>query len=155
MGFSNNFHGRFRWNKFVSMDVHQWKRPWKSVEMYLLGNTWKLPLSVEPEASIASIYCSFHEYVPWKLPWASIYFFIIPSTSTSITNFHLLAQDSHKGPPSSFRSASIDASTKFQRKLPWKSTYFHESFHGIPWKLPWKSVENIYFHGDFHGSWWN
>ena len=32
------------------------------------GNTWKFPLSVEVEASIASINCSFHEYIPWKLP---------------------------------------------------------------------------------------
>ena len=32
------------------------------------GSTWKCPLSVKLEASIASINCSFHEYLPWKLP---------------------------------------------------------------------------------------
>ena len=32
------------------------------------GKTWKFPLSVEVEASIASINCSFHENIPWKLP---------------------------------------------------------------------------------------
>ena len=32
------------------------------------GSTLKFPLSVEVEASIASINCSFHESIPWKLP---------------------------------------------------------------------------------------
>ena len=36
-------------------------------------NAWKFLLSVEVEASIASISCSFHECIPWKLSWPSIY----------------------------------------------------------------------------------
>ena len=32
------------------------------------GNTWKFPLSVEVQSSIASIDCSFHEHIPWTRP---------------------------------------------------------------------------------------
>ena len=52
------------------------------------GSTWKFPLSVEVEASIASINGSFHEHIPWKLP-------LLPSiaSSTNIFNgsFHELS----------------------------------------------------------------
>ena len=71
--------------------THQWKPQWMSVEVALLlwkipwmlvevveasmevsgsfhGSTWKVPLPVEVEASIASINCSFQEHVPWKIP---------------------------------------------------------------------------------------
>ena len=34
----------------------------------LHGNTWKFPLSVDVNASTASISCNFPEYIPWKLP---------------------------------------------------------------------------------------
>lgn len=33
-----------------------------------LGNKYKFPLSVDVEASIASINFRFHEYFPWGLP---------------------------------------------------------------------------------------
>ena len=32
------------------------------------GDIWKFPLSVEMEAAIASINCSFHRHILWKLP---------------------------------------------------------------------------------------
>ena len=32
------------------------------------GNTWGFSLSAEVEDSIASINCSFLEYIPWQLP---------------------------------------------------------------------------------------
>ena len=82
------------------------------------GNTWNFPLSVEVGASIASINCSFHEYIPWKLPRASIFPYVIPSISTNITNFQLLPQDFHKGPSTSVRSTCIEVSTTSM--VPWK-----------------------------------
>ena len=151
MAFSNNFHVIFRWNKFAA--VHPWKRPWKSVEIYLLGNTWKLPLLVEPQASIASINCSFNEYVPWKLPWASIYPFTIPSTPrVSQTSTYL--HKSHRVPfdllPLTFPPTSTETSAEVNLlpwKLPWNSVKASMEVHGSRW-------ENIYFHGDFYGRWW-
>ena len=79
----------FGGSRFISMEtnIRPWKLPWKSVEVYLLpwkiggsrftsmeisgsfhGNAWTFPVSVEVESSIASVNCSFHERIPWKLP---------------------------------------------------------------------------------------
>ena len=118
------------------------------------GNASKFPQSVEVEPSMASIKCGFHEYIPRKLLWASTYLYILPPTSMSIANFQLLAQDFHKGPPSSTRSTSMEVSTNvrgqfhgnksasmevnlFPWKLPWKTV----EIYLLPWKYPWKLVE--------------
>ena len=93
MEVSTWFHGYFPWNwiyihgsQFSSVQVggnifscmeiaKEFVFPWKYME---------LSLSVEVEATIASTNCSFHEYIPWKLPWASIsptYFHLLPRAS--------------------------------------------------------------------------
>ena len=118
---------KFTW-KLVQVDLLKWKFSWKLVEEDLLP--WKLVeasmeihgrfwLSVEVEASIASINCSFHVHSPWKLPRASIYPYILSPTSTSITNFQLLPQDFHKSPPCSVRYNSMEVGGNF-----------HGNFHG-------------------------
>ena len=56
---------------FTSMEIsmEDGGSRFSSMEAYYFhGSTWKFPLSVEVEASIASINCSFHECIPWKLP---------------------------------------------------------------------------------------
>ena len=136
-GSTRSFHGC----RFTSMEVHgsrftaievymedllllPWKLPWKSVGVDLLPwksveasmeihvvcfhSRWKGKLPILP-----SIDCSFHEHIPWKLPWALIYPDILPPTSTNITNFRLLPQHFHKGPPTSVRSTSTKVSTNF------------------------------------------
>ena len=87
MGVDGNFHGR----KYTSMEVNllPWNLPWKSMKKQVCihgnfyvpevwgsrltslevsgsfrGSTWKFLLSVEVEASITSINCSFHECIP-------------------------------------------------------------------------------------------
>ena len=108
------------------------------------GNTCNFPLSMEVEAKIASINCSFHEYIPWKLPWASIYpYILLPYTNT--TNFQLLPQDFHKGPPTSIRSTSLDVSTNFQRS----SMEVKKEVDLLPWKLSDASME-VHGSGSFH-----
>ena len=95
---STNFH----WSKFtsvetsieiggiifismeISMEVDGSRFTSIEVSGTFHGNTCKVPLSVGVEASIAYISWSFHQYIPWKLPWASIYLYILPRTSASI-----------------------------------------------------------------------
>ena len=60
--------------RFTCMEfsMELWKFPWKLVEVdYFMdvsrsfhGSTWHFPLSVEVEASIACINCSFHQHIP-------------------------------------------------------------------------------------------
>ena len=86
------------------------------------GSIWKFQLSVEVEASIASINCSFHQYILWKNPWASIYPSILPSTSTSII----------KSPAASTRlTLTLNPNPKLELP-PWKPAYL---------QLPWKYME--------------
>ena len=130
----------------ISMEVGGSRFTPMEVSASFHGNTWEFPLSVEVEASITSI--SFHEYISWKLRWASIVPYILPPTSTIITNFQLLPQDFHKGPPTSVRSISMEVYPIFHRNVHGK---FHRNFHGNLHRSQWK---NINFHGNFHGSWW-
>ena len=98
-------------NSHESFDRCKWKY------IYCHGSyRWNFPLTVEVEASIN---CSFHDHMRWKLPWASI----LPPTSTRISNFQLLPQGFHKDPPTSIRSTSMKVHTNL-----------HESFHQLPWK---------------------
>ena len=100
------------------------------------GNTLMLLPSEDVEASIASINYNFHEYIysmeasmSLHIPLNICGYFHEYHKLPALLNFQLLQQDSHKGPPTSVRSAPMVAST---------------SFHGIyflGWKLPWKSVE--------------
>ena len=52
----------------ISMEVGGSRFTSMQVSGSIHGNTWKFPLSVEVEASIAAVNCSFHEHIPWKLP---------------------------------------------------------------------------------------
>ena len=110
------------------------------------GNMWTV------EASIASIDCSFHEYIPWKVARASMYPYILPSTSKPITKL-----------PGASTRLTLTLTLSFN--LSW--SYLHGSwptftFHGSRWKY----MEIVcYYHGswsylhgswpfNFHGSWW-
>ena len=142
--------------------------PWRLVEacIEIHGNfhcRWKWSFD-------ASINLQLHEYFPWKLklPWTSFYPYILPPTSTSITNSQLIPQDFRKGQPTFVRFTSVEVSNNF---LPWKSFSFHGSFskpveeYLIPWKFhcklvevdllpPWKSAEtSMEVHGSFHRRW--
>ena len=61
---------------------------------------------------------------------SSIYPYVLPLTSTSTTNFQLLSQDFHKGPPTSGRSFSIEVSTNFHQSSMDKLTSMGLEFHG-------------------------
>ena len=110
------------------------KLPWKLVGVDLLpcievsgsfqGNIWKFPMSVEVEASVTSINCSVHEYFPWKLPWASIYPYILPPATTSITTSSCF----HKTNPNPNPTLELP---------PWNLACFQLP-HGSRWKSIWK-----------------
>lgn len=51
---------KFQWS-FVELNIRQASRRFHR-------STWKFPLSVKVESSIASTNCNFLEYTPWKLP---------------------------------------------------------------------------------------
>ena len=146
------FYGIFRGNIFT-WNFLAWKFPWKSVEVDLTpwSSPWKLvkadllPLNLV-EASIErhgifiyrgsgnfyslllSVAASTNKYIPSKLPWDSIYSYIVPPT---ITNFQLLPQD--------VPQECTDLCT----------IYFHGRFHHASWcKLPCKC---ICLHGRCHG----
>ena len=120
----------------------------------------EIPLSVEVEASIASINCSLHQYLPWKVPRASIYPYILPPTSTSITNLQLLLQEFHKGPTTYVRSAFMEVSTNFYGNVhgsqltPMETSIKSVQEHLLPWKFRWKSVKvSVQIHRSFHDGW--
>ena len=79
----------------ISMEVGGSRFTSMEVSGNFHGDIWKFPLSVEMEASIASINCSFHRHILWKLPWVSVYPYMHQpkSTSTSIASFQLLPPD--------------------------------------------------------------
>ena len=79
----------------ISMEVGGSRFTSMEVSGNFHGDIWKFPLSVEMEASIASINCSFHRHILWKLPWVSVYPYMHQptSTSTSIASLQLLPQD--------------------------------------------------------------
>ena len=52
----------------VSKEVGGSRLTYMEVGESFHGGAWKLPQSVEVEASVSSINCSFHEHSPWKLP---------------------------------------------------------------------------------------
>ena len=88
----------------------------------------------EVEASIASINCSFHEYITWKLPWASIYPYV--HSSSYFPEYHKLPA----------------ASTRLNLTLTLRWSYLQGSWStsnfrgneasmeadGSRWKLSWK-----------------
>ena len=52
----------------ISMEVGGSRYTSMEVSGSFHGSPGKFPLAVEVKASIASINCSFHKYVSWKLP---------------------------------------------------------------------------------------
>ena len=128
------------------------------------GSTWKFPPSVEVEASITSINCSFHGYFResfHELPY--IYPYILIYTSTSITNLQLTTPN-----PNPDLELRLWKLAHFQ--LPWKYMEVHGSSLLLTWKLEllarklaylrlqWKLVEASMevdiriVDGTFHGS---
>ena len=112
------------------------------------GNTWEIPLSVEVEASIVSINCSFHECMPWKLPWASIYPYIF---------FHLLPRVSQTS--RCFYKTCIRVYRLPFVLLPWKSPWkllpwTSVAGYLLPWKVGGRRFTFMEVSGSFHGRTW-
>ena len=114
-------------------------------------NTWKFPLSVEAEASIASVNCSSHErvlffflfYVPFFSPlfvWRRNIHSLEASMSFHIPPiyFHLLLRVSQT--PSSFHKTSTRVHRLPFALLPWKFPPTFLEVHLLPWK-------SMIFHG--------
>ena len=142
----------------ISMEVAGRRFASTEVSVNFHRSTWKFPLPVEVEDSIASINCSFHEYIPWKLPWASTYSYIFAPTSASVTtcssfhkfNLHPVLNHNVELPPSKLAYFQLPRKQmEVHRSDPMKvGGSFHGSwytcmevsgsFHGSRWKLPWK-----------------
>ena len=123
--------------------------------VYASMEVHEFPLSVEVKSSVTSINCSFHEYTPWKFPLPSMYTYMLPFTSTSITNFQLLPQDKPKPKPkpnsklelpsrklASSKSIEVDEST-------WKQVYFASIKAGA---TDMEASMEVGIDGRFHGS---
>ena len=157
MGFSNNFHGRFCWNKLLPwMYIHGNVRGsrWKYFYLGIHGNfhcRWnrKLPLLQSIVASTNMFRRSFHE-----LPSTPLSFHLLPRVSQTSTYLNRTPTRVHRVPfdllPLTFPPTCTETSVEVNLlpwKLPWNSVKASMEVHGSRWK-------NIYFHGDFHGSWW-
>ena len=59
-------------SRFTSLEIYMQVDGNSSTSMGVIrsfhGNTWKLSLSVQVEASIDSTSCRFHEYIPYNIP---------------------------------------------------------------------------------------
>ena len=141
MDVPTNFHRKFHGSKFTSMEtftevsgrivtsmgisMEDGGSRFTSIEVSrsFHGSTWKFLLSVEVEASIASISCmdifcgSFHE-----IPHTPTYFCLLPRVSQTSSCFHKTNRNRNPNP-------------KLELP-PWKLVYFQ-----LPWKLVEASME--------------
>ena len=109
-------------------------------------STRKFPLSVEMEASIASIDCSFHNGRFHELPYNPTYFRLHPRISRTSSCFHKTNSNPNL-------KLELPPWKLAYSQLPWKQMEVHGSSLLPPWKLellarklgyfeiPWKLAE--------------
>ena len=145
----------------ISMELgEEYLLPWKLLNSGSFhGSTWIFPLSMELEASLASI--------NWKLP-------LLPSIEASTNIFHGSFHElSHT--PTYFNlyprvsQTSSCFSTRLTLTLTLSWSYLHGSwptsnFHRSRWKYmevvccfhgSWSYLHGSWPTSNFHGSWWN